>query len=94
MKLTQEVEKILIDKGWSAKDIEKFVDAIELIALEYDKKTGKYPEHEYEGLAFLVFCTSMPDPGAVDYLKWAERLKANSTIPMPSMKISTEVITK
>jgi len=54
--MNKEVRAVLEEAGWSAEYIEKFLPAIEKIALLYDDLSGAFPESEYEGLAFFEFC--------------------------------------
>jgi hypothetical protein len=51
-KLEEIMEKTIIPRGMG----NVLLDVIRGIALEYDRDCGEYPEHEYEGLAFYMFC--------------------------------------
>ena len=33
----------------------EFIEILKNIAIEYDKKSGCYPEHEFEGISFYHF---------------------------------------
>lgn len=62
---------------------EDILAAIEEVALLYDKETGMYPEHQYEGRAFLNFCRGKSNPWQNEYDDWEKRIGSTKVAFIP-----------